>query len=91
MNQDELRSHVLEALAAVAPEADVKKLRPNVSLREQLDIDSMDFLNFVIAIHAALKVDIPERDYPKLATIDGCIEYLSRLLSRQSEGSGDSK
>jgi acyl carrier protein len=48
-----------------------------VSFRDQLDIDSMDFLNFVIAVHEALHVEIPEADYPKLATLNGCVEYLA--------------
>jgi acyl carrier protein len=54
-----------------------------VSLRDQLDIDSMDFLNFVIGIDEATGLDIPERDYPQLATLDGCVEYLrTRVASR---------
>jgi acyl carrier protein len=78
MTQDEARSAVYRALSGVAPEADPEALLLDVPLREQLDIDSMDFLNFVIALHQTLKVDIPERDYPKLATLQGCMEYLSR-------------
>lgn len=82
MSRDEIRNRVLEALASVAPEADFTALRPNMSLREQLDIDSMDFLNFAIAVHKTFDVDIPERDYPKLVTLDGCVEYLSRLAAK---------
>ena len=81
MSRDEIRAHVLETLAGIAPEADLGSLRTNISIREQLDIDSMDFLNFVIAIHKKLNVDVPERDYPQLVTIDGCTEYLSRALT----------
>jgi acyl carrier protein len=77
MTDDLVRARVLEALAAVAPEADLDQLRPDISIREQLDIDSMDFLNFVIAVHNALNVEIPERDYPKLVTIDGCVQYIN--------------
>lgn len=82
MNRDEIRAGVIDALATVAPEADLGALRPNVNLREQLDIDSMDFLNFAIALHNAFKVDLPERDYPKLATLDGCVDYLSRAVAK---------
>lgn len=46
-------------------------------MRDQPDIDSMDFLNFVIGLHKELKVEIPEADYPKLATLDGCVNYLA--------------
>jgi acyl carrier protein len=52
-----------------------------VPLREQLDIDSMDFLNFVIALHKELGVGLPEKDYPKLATLDGCVDYLASARS----------
>jgi acyl carrier protein len=48
-----------------------------VSFRDQLDIDSMDFLNFVIALHKELRIEIPEVDYPKLATLKGCVEHLT--------------
>jgi acyl carrier protein len=78
MTQDEVRSAVYRALSGVAPEADPETLQSDVPLREQLDIDSMDFLNFVIALHQTLHVEIPERDYSKLATLQGCMEYLSR-------------
>jgi len=48
-----------------------------VDLREQLDLDSMDILNFVVGLHAALAVEIPEADYPRFATLDGGVEYLA--------------
>ncbi len=77
MTRDELQTTVLQVLGQIAPEADPQSLRPNISFREQLDIDSMDFLNFVIALHKNLHVEIPEKDYPKLATLRGCVEYLA--------------
>jgi acyl carrier protein len=77
MTPDDIRAAVLHALGGVAPEADLEHLQPDVGFRGQLDIDSMDFLNFVIALHKELGVEIPERDYPKLATLHGCIEYLT--------------
>ena len=76
MNPDAIRAAVLRALGGVAPEADLESLQPAVGFREQLDIDSMDFLNFVIALHKDLGVAIPERDYPKLTTLNGCVDYL---------------
>lgn len=74
---DELRAVVLRVLGDIAPEADLASLRPDLPLREQLDLDSMDILNFVVGLHAALGVEIPEADYPKLATLDACVEYLA--------------
>ena len=77
MTDDEIREIVLRALGEIAPEADPTTLEPDVSFRDQLDIDSMDFLNFAIALHEEFGVEIPEADYPKLATLDGCVEYLA--------------
>ncbi len=74
---ENLKTTVLRILGEIAPEVDVSTITPDESFRDQLDIDSMDFLNFVIAIHEELKVDIPEVDYPKLGTLNGCLEYLS--------------
>ena len=74
---DELRAVVLRVLGDIAPEADLASLRSDLAFREQLDLDSMDILNFVVGLHAALGVEIPEADYPKLATLDACVEYLA--------------
>lgn len=84
MTPDVVRAAVLRALGGVAPEADLEHLQPDVSFREQLDIDSMDFLNFVIALHKELQVAVPEKDYPKLATLRGCMQYLTSLQGVQS-------
>ena len=78
---NEIKAAVLRALGEIAPEADLAAIKPDVSFRDQLDIDSMDFLNFVIAVHEALHVEIPEADYPKLITLNGCVAYLSTLLA----------
>lgn len=78
MNNNEARDAVLAALREVAPEASPDVIEPDVEFREQLDIDSMDFLNFIIGIHERTGIDIPEEDYPQLETLDGCIAYLAR-------------
>jgi acyl carrier protein len=83
MTEAEIRARVLAALTQVAPEVDPAEVQPQVGLREQLDIDSMDFLNFAIALHRQFQVDIPERDYPQLATVDGCVDYLANALQRR--------
>jgi len=74
---DDIRQTVLRLLGEIAPEADLTALKPGVSFRDQLDIDSMDFLNFVIMIHKNFGVEIPEADYPKYGTLNGCVEQLS--------------
>jgi len=83
VTKDEIRTVVLRSLGEIAPEADPATIKPDVGFRDQLDLDSMDFLNFVIALHQALGVDIPEADYPRLATLDGCVEYLARAAPRR--------
>ena len=80
MTREEIKATVLRLLGDIAPEADLTKLEPDVSIRDQLDIDSMDFLNFAIALHETFKVEIPETDYPKLATLHSCIDHLSALV-----------
>lgn len=76
MTSDGVRATVLRVLGEIAPEADLAAVRPDVPLRAQLDLDSMDVLNFVVGLHTALGTDIPEADYGKLATLDGCVAYL---------------
>ena len=70
-----------EELGNIAPEIDLKTVDAGADLREALDINSMDFLNFVTAIHRRLGVDIPEIDYPKLVTLDGAVHYLEAKLA----------
>jgi len=77
VTRDQVRATVLRVLGDIAPEADLAALDPRVAFREQLDLDSMDLLNVVVGLHGALGVDIPEADYPQLATLDGCVEYLA--------------
>jgi acyl carrier protein len=81
MTSDDIKNTVLKLLSAIAPEADLGRIKPGSRFRDQLDIDSMDRLNFVIALHKEFNVEIPEADYPKLETLDGCVSY---LLSRVS-------
>lgn len=76
MNTEDIRATVLRVLGQIAPEADLMALKPDVNIRDQLDIDSMDFLNFLIAVNKELQVDIPEQDYGKLKTLDACVVYL---------------
>jgi acyl carrier protein len=76
VTEDEIRSAVLRALGDVAPEANLEAIDPDAGLRDQLDLDSMDVLNVMIALRDALHVDIPETDYAKLATLNGAVAYL---------------
>ncbi len=66
MNAAEAKSLVLEVLSGIAPEADIAGLPGNANLRDEIDLDSMDFLNFIAALHEHIQSDIPEADYPRL-------------------------
>ncbi len=76
MSPDEILKEVRECVLEIAPEADFVRLRPDWPWRDQLDIDSFDFLNVLVGIHRRLGVDIPEADYQKIATLNGLVEYL---------------
>lgn len=77
MTRDEIRATVLRALGDISPEADLSAIKPDVNFRDQLDLDSMDVLNFVVALHAVFGVEVPEADYPRLATLESAIDYLA--------------
>lgn len=81
MNDIDVRKVVQEELGNIAPEVDFATVDPAADLREAIDIDSMDFLNFVTAIHHRLGVDIPEVDYPKLVTLDGAVAFIKSKLA----------
>jgi acyl carrier protein len=68
-------------LKSIAPELDPADLAPGRPLRDQVDLDSMDWLNFLVALHEKLKVEIPEADYARLVTLDDVIGYLSAKLA----------
>ncbi len=76
-NPTELRAVFLDALAAIALGADVGAVGDDASLREELDLDSMDILRLAQALHERLGVDVPEVDYPRLDTVAGAVEYLA--------------
>jgi acyl carrier protein len=73
----DVRKIVLDIISDIAPDEDVTTLDDSKSLREQLDLDSMDFLDIVMELRKRHKVEVPQEDYPKLATLDSCVSYLS--------------
>ena len=76
MNDEALRKAIFDTLRRIAPEVAPASLAPATPLRDQVDLDSMDWLNFLLGLHARLGVDIPEADYMKLVTLDDLIAYL---------------
>lgn len=77
MTETELRETVLSVLHRIAPEADLASVPADADLRDELDIDSLDILRFATGLAEATGVEIPERDYPRIVTIDGCTAYLA--------------
>lgn len=77
MDAHAIRTAVVAELKRIAPEVEEGELAPAKLLRDQVDLDSMDWLNFLVALHERLNVEIPEADYRRLATLDQIVEYLA--------------
>jgi len=80
LDRTTLQQVVLSILRRTAPEVSGTSLDPGRPLRDQADIDSIDWLNFIVALHERFAIDIPESDYAKLATLDGLVSYLATRL-----------
>ncbi|MCB4365755.1 acyl carrier protein [Hydrogenophaga taeniospiralis] len=78
MNASDIRRLAADVLAGIAPEADLSRVGDGEDLREALDLDSMDFLNFIIGLSQGSGVAIPEADYPRLFTLRGLVAYLAK-------------
>lgn len=78
MDAQSIRRTVIDSVMEIAPEADFAKVDPGRSLREQLDLDSFDFLNLLIALQGRVGVDVPEADYRLVDSLDGLVDYLDR-------------
>jgi len=76
MDDATARTAIAEVLGSIAPEIDLASLDPAAPLRAQIDLDSVDFLNFIVGLHDRCQVEIPETDYQKLATLDRITAYL---------------
>jgi acyl carrier protein len=80
MNPDDIRRVVVDILERIAPDEDLTGLKDDVPLREQMELDSMDFLDIVMELRKQYRIQIPEDDYPRLSTMAGTVDYLSPLL-----------
>ena len=76
MTKEEISQAIIDIINDILPEGDCSGIDPDVRLRDQLDLDSMDFLDIVMELRKQYGVEVPEEDYPKLATLNSCIEYL---------------
>ncbi len=80
MNPDEIRLVILDILARIAPDEDLSDLDDGVAFREQMELDSMDFLDIVMELRKRYRVQIPEEEYEQLGTMSSTVEYLMPML-----------
>jgi len=76
MIKKKIKAQITESLLQVAPEAEIDTLDPDISFRDQIEIDSVDFLQFVLDLEKKLEISIPDVDYPKLSSLNGCLSYI---------------
>jgi len=84
MTREEIQNAVVDIIQTVAPDEDLSGLKPDVKLREQIELDSMDFLDIVMELRKRYGVHVPEAEYKELATLAGCVGYLEPKLAGKS-------
>jgi len=84
MTKEEVQKIVLEIIEEIAPDEDLSSVKPEVRLRDQLDLDSMDFLDIVMELRKKHGIEVPEDDYPKLASLESCGEYLTPKFNEKA-------
>lgn len=77
MTRDEIGDTIIEIIEEIVPDEDFSNLDPEKRLRDQLELDSMDFLDIVMELRKRYKIEVPESDYPQLATLNSCVDYLA--------------
>ncbi len=77
MTKEDVRGIVVGIISEIAPDEDLSDLQPDVRLRDQLDLDSMDFLDIVMELRKKHGIEVPEEEYPELETLESCAEYLT--------------
>jgi acyl carrier protein len=78
MEKDSIRAEVLAILSRFAPEVDLASVKPDQALRDQFEIDSLDFVNFMVRLHQGFRIEIPEADYGEFRTLDRAVEYIKK-------------
>ena len=77
MTEKQVKQIVIDIINEIAPDEDTSNLKSEVNLRDQMDLDSMDFLDIVMELRKQHGIEVPEEDYPKLASLDSCSDYLT--------------
>ena len=81
MSKDDCKRVILEIISEIAPDEDLSEVDPGIRLRDQLDLDSMDFLDIVMELRKRYGIEVPEDEYNQLATLDSCADYLTPKLA----------
>ena len=77
MTEEQVKQIVIDIINEIAPDEDTSNLKSEVNLRDQMDLDSMDFLDIVMELRKQHGIEVPEEDYPKLASLNSCADYLT--------------
>jgi acyl carrier protein len=77
MTEDQVKQIVIDIIDEIAPDEDTSNVKSEINLRDQLDLDSMDFLDIVMELRKQHNIEVPEADYPQLASLDSCAAYLT--------------
>ena len=77
MTEDQVQQIVIDIINEIAPDEDTTGLKPEVNLRDQMDLDSMDLLDIVMELRKQHGIEVPEEDYPELASLKSCSDYLT--------------
>jgi len=82
MTKKQVRDLIISIIKDIAPDEDISSIKDDIKLRDQIDLDSMDFLDIVMELRKRCNVEVPEKDYGQLATINSCVAYLKPLLKK---------
>jgi acyl carrier protein len=86
MTNEQIKQAILQIIGTIAPDEDVSALKGDIPLRDQLALDSMDFLDIVMELRKRHRIDVPESDYARLSTLDSCVAYLAPKLKDRELG-----
>ena len=84
MTKEQIRDEIIDIIQFIAPDEDTSGLDPDKALRDQLDLDSMDFLDIIMELRKRHKIQVPEADYPAFGTLTGSVEYLEPILGQST-------
>jgi acyl carrier protein len=80
MKADEIKATIIEVIQEIVPDEDLSELKGDVRIRDQIELDSMDFLDIIMELRKRYGITVPEDDYMKLSTLDGAVEYLEPMM-----------